>query len=125
MLAGDNFGSLTLIDISRKLVQDRFKVPGFEGRRILSLSSCTLEWAGTQLTYVAVCARACPSVKVLAFKHQDCKLRCLYSLNLIPDLANPETPELNADQSYLNFPAEVKLSLDCAFLAVTLASGEV
>lgn len=97
VVTGDNFGTLVLIDVARKLVQDRFKVPAFEGRRIISISSCTVEWAGTQLTYVAACARGVAQVQVMVFKHQDCKLKHLYSLNLIPDLANPETPELNAD----------------------------
>jgi hypothetical protein len=49
----------------------------------------------------------------------------MYALNLIPELANPETPELNSDQRYSKFPYEVKLSMDCVFLSVTLANGEV
>ncbi len=61
----------------------------------------------------------------MVFKHSDCKFKHLYSLNCVPELANPETPELNVDQKYTKFPYEVKLSLDCVFLAVTLASGEV
>jgi hypothetical protein len=43
----------------------------------------------------------------------------------VPELLNPETPELNSEQKYSKFPFEVKLSLDCVFMAVTLANGEV
>lgn len=43
----------------------------------------------------------------------------------MPDLQNPENPELNSEQKYSKFPFEVKLSLDCVFMAVTLANGEV
>ena len=49
----------------------------------------------------------------------------MHSLNLIPELANPLEPELNHEQKYLNFPCEVKLSMDSAFLAVTTVGGEV
>ena len=49
----------------------------------------------------------------------------MYSFNLIPELINPETPEINNDQKYSRFPYEVKLSMDFVFLAVTLANGEV
>ena len=95
ILCGDNFGEVQLVDISRKLVLDRFKVPGFMSRRIISLTSSSIEWVGAQLTYVAVVARGSPIVNILAFKHNENKLRRLYSLNVMPDLPNPETPEQN------------------------------
>lgn len=63
---------LSLIDSSRKLVIDRFKIPQIVGRRIISLSSSTIEWVGTQLTYVAVVARGCATVHIVVFKHSDC-----------------------------------------------------
>ena len=104
---------------------DRFKVPGFESRRIISIASNSIEWVGTQLTYVVVVARGSPILNILAFKHNENKLRRLYSINLLPDLPNPEQPELNEKQSYLEFPYQVKLSMDGVFLAVTLLTGAV
>lgn len=97
VIAGDNFGQLSLVDTQRKLVIDRFKIPALQGRRIIALSSCTIEWVGTQLTYVAVAARGHAQVHIVVFKHSDCKFKHLYAFNLIPDLANPDQPELNAD----------------------------
>ena len=103
-MTGDNFGEVQLVDTSRKLVLDKFKVPGFESRRIISITSSSIDWVGTQLSYVAVIARGSPIVNILAFKHNENKLRRLYSLNLLPELENPEQPELNTRQSYLDFP---------------------
>lgn len=74
---------------------DRFTIPQFENRRIISLSSSTIEWVGTQLTYVAVAARGSARVDIVVFKHSDCKFKHMYSFNMCPDLANPENPELN------------------------------
>ena len=125
ILTGDNFGEVQLIDTSRKLVLDKFKVPGFDGRRIISISSSSVEWVGTQLTYVAVIARGSPFVNILIFKHNENKIRRLYSLNTLPELPNPEQPEMNDKQSYLDFPYVVKLSLDGVFLAVTQLTGAV
>ena len=122
---GDNFGTVSIVDTTRKIVVDRFKIPSLNGRRVLSISSATIDWVGTQLTYVAVVARGSPQVHILTFKHSDCKLKHSYSLNLIPELQNLETPELNNEQKYLKFPYEVKLSQEFAFMAVTLVSGEV
>jgi hypothetical protein len=45
--AGDNFGTVSIIDTTRKIVIDRFKIPSLNGRRILSISSATIEWVGT------------------------------------------------------------------------------
>jgi hypothetical protein len=74
---------------------------------------------------VAAVARGSPSVQIVIFKHSDCKFHHLYGLNLVPELQNPATPELNQEQKYTKFPCDVKLSMDCVFLAVTLCSGEV
>ena len=74
---------------------------------------------------MAVLARGSPVLNILAFKHNENKLRRLYSVNLMPDLANPEQPELNERQSYRSFPFECKLSMDGVFLAVTMLTGEV
>ena len=62
---------------------------------------------------------------IVVFKHSDCKFKHVYSFNMCPELANPETPELNDKQTYARFPYEVKLSVDCVFLAVVLCNGEV
>jgi hypothetical protein len=97
IVAGDNFGQITVLDVHRKIVMDKLKLPGFEGRRIISISTCSFEWAGTQLTYIAAIARASALVHIAVFKHSDCKLKALYILNLLPDLANPLEPELNSD----------------------------
>lgn len=83
------------MDISRKLVLDRIKVTGFEKRRIISITSSSIEWVGAQLTYAAVVARGSPIVNILAFKHNENKLRRLYSFNILPELANPDAPETN------------------------------
>lgn len=70
-------------------------------------------------------ARGSPIVNILAFKHNENKLRRLYSLNVMPELANPETPEINERQTYHEFPSAVKLSMDGVFLSVTLMNGAV
>lgn len=62
VIAGDNFGTISVIDITRKLTVDRFKVTGMQSRRIIAVSTYTVEWAGTQLTYIAVVARGCTTV---------------------------------------------------------------
>ena len=89
------------------------------------MTSSSIEWVGTQLTYIVVVARGSPIINILAFKHNENKLRRLYSLNLLPDLPNPEQPELNEKQGYLDFPYQAKLSMDGVFLAVTLLTGAV
>ncbi len=86
MAVGDNFGTVSIVDTTRKIVVDRFKIPSLNGRRILSLSSATIDWVGTQLSYVTVVARGSPQVHILTFKHSDCKLKHSYSLNLVPEL---------------------------------------
>ena len=85
-MTGDNFGEVQLIDTSRKLVLDKLKVPGFESRRIVSITSSSIEWVGTQLSYVAVIARGSPLINILVFKHNENKLKRMYSLNLLPEL---------------------------------------
>lgn len=104
---------------------DSFKVPGYESRRVLDISSCTIEWVGTYLTYIAVVARGTSIINILVFKHNENKLRVLYTINLCPELANPERPELNPNQSYKDMPFKVKLSVDAVFLAVTMLNGAV
>lgn len=95
VIAGDNFGTISVIDTNRKLTVERFKVSGMTSRRIIALSSYTVEWAGTQLTYVAVVARGCTTIQILCFKHNDCKLKEMHSLNVDPAMQNQVEPELN------------------------------
>ena len=95
IIIGDNQGQLILVDVSRKLVLDRFQVPNCEGRRIISISSSSLEWVGTQLTYIACCARGSPIINIVIFKHNENKMRQLYTINILPELQNPEKPEDN------------------------------
>jgi len=64
-------------------------------------------------------------VHIVVFKHSDCKFKHIYSFNMCPELANTENPEMNEKQTYSKLPYEVKLSMDCVFLAVTLCNGEV
>ena len=125
LITGDNTGQLVLVDVSQKRVLNRFQVPNCEGRRIMSVSSCSVEWVGTQLTYIACCVRGSPVINIVVFKHNDNVMKQMYTINILPDLANPDKPESNADQTYRDFPFEVKLSLDGVFLAVTQMTGDV
>ena len=125
ILAGTNHGSVVLIDTAGKRAMDTFQIPSFIGRRIIDISTATIDWVGTQLTYVAVVARGSPIVQVLIFKNSENKLRQLYSINTCPEITNPETPEANPGQTYRDFPSKVKLSLDFSFLAVTTCNGAV
>jgi len=67
----------------------------FNGRRILSISTASVVWVDTKLTYIAVIARGSPLVKVLCYKNNENKLILFYSLNMCPLLANPDSLETN------------------------------
>lgn len=95
MLIGDKHGNVHLFESSRKLINDKKQV--FEGRRILQISTCTLQWMDTKLTYAAVIARGSPFVKILAFKHYENKFTHLYNLNVCPHLPNPDSLESNPE----------------------------
>ena len=125
VLVGDNRGQVTLLDVSRKTILDKFPVPHLEGRRIVSLSSFSIEWVGTQLTYVAVVARGSPIVSVLIFKHNENKIRLLYTINTLPAFEHPYAPESVDEVDYKNFPIEAKYSLDGIFMAVTIQNGSI
>eukprot|EP00347_Sterkiella_histriomuscorum_P023831 403333237 len=134
VLVGDKFGNLILFDASRKLILDKKQLWGQidtqtnqqgHPRRIQHISTCTLTWMDTKLTYVSVIARGSPIVKILAFKHNENKIYHLYNLNVCPTLANPDNLEMNVDQSYLELPSETKISMDFQFMSVTSFSGEV
>lgn len=93
VLLGDKFGQLILFDSGRKMVLDKKQLWGLldpqtntqtHPRRICHISTATLSWMDTKLTYVSVVARGSPFVKILAFKHNESKLVHLYNLNIAP-----------------------------------------
>jgi len=125
LIFGDKFGSVHLMDISRKLILDKKALPKYEGRRILNIATACLEWIDTRLIYCAIVARGSPIVSIVCFKHNENKLYHLYSLNTCPELENPDQLELNEGQTYLMLPSEVKMSVDGEFLTVTSFDGSV
>ena len=91
VLIGNKYGQVELFDASRKLMLD--KKPLYETpnpRQIISISTASLVWLDTKLTYVSVVARANPVVKIIVFKHNENKLYHIYNLNTCPSLANPD-----------------------------------
>ena len=67
------------------------------GRRVQNISTATLTWMDTKLSYAAVIARGSPQVKILCYKHNENKLHLLYTLNTCPTLVNPDNLEANLD----------------------------
>ena len=123
LILGDNFGSVHLFDVSRKLALDKLAIPRHQGRRILNISSATIEWIDTRLTYIAVIARGSPVISIIAFKQNENKLYHLNSINMCPELENTDELEKNEGQTYRMLPSEGKLSQDCEFLQVTNFDG--
>ena len=78
VVLGDKFGSLHLLDVSRKLLLDKIQLFEAPPKRITGLASATIIWAETKLTFVAVLARASPVIKIIGFKHNENKLIQLY-----------------------------------------------
>ena len=68
IVTGDKTGSISLMDVSKKTCFDTKKIEAYKGRRIVSISSCCLEWLDTTLIYIAVVARASPIVSILVCK---------------------------------------------------------
>lgn len=91
----------------------------------MSISTATITWLDTKLTYIAVAARANPIIKILVMKHNENKMYHIYNINTSPALPNTDQLDANPDQSYLELPAEVKLSLDVQFLTFTTFAGDV
>jgi len=83
------------MDVSRKIILDKIEIEIYKSRRITNISTCTVEWTDTKLTYAAIIARGSPVVSIIAFKHNENKLYNLYSLNMCPDLENPDCLEKN------------------------------
>ena len=95
-MIGDKFGVLHLLDVGRKLILDKkalFDTP--TPRRILNISTSTIVWVDTKLTYASVIARGSPFIKIVCFKHNENKFHLLYNINICPHLANPDHLELN------------------------------
>lgn len=113
------------MDVSRKLVLDKMQIEKFKGRRIQNISTATLQWVDTKLTYMVVVARGSPLVSIICFKHNENKLYSLYTLNSCPSFENPDELERNDGQTYLKLPSETKLSLDCDFLSIISYDGAV
>ena len=125
LILGDKFGAIHLFDVSRKLALDKIVLPRYTGRRIQSISTATLEWTDTRLTYTAIIARGSPIISIVCFKQNENKLIHFNSINMCPDLENSDQLELNDKQTYLMLPSECKLSLDCEFLQVTNFDGTI
>lgn len=64
---------------------------------MINISTCSLVWIDTKLTYVSVVARASPIVKILVFKHNENKLYHIYNINMNPNLANPDALDSNPE----------------------------
>jgi hypothetical protein len=97
LVLGDKFGQIHLFDVSRKLVLDKMVLPKYEGRRIQHIATASLEWVDTTLTYLAVIARGTPIISIVVFKQNENKLYHFNSINMCPDLPNPEALEKNPD----------------------------
>ena len=113
------------MDVSRKIILDKLAIERYEGRRIISISTAALEWVDTRLCYTAVVARGSPIITILVFKHNENKLKSLYSINVCAALENPDKLEMNEGQTYTMLPSEVKFSLDAEFLSVICFDGSV
>ena len=47
ILIGDNMGKIHMMDIQKKILLDSFDLPECDGRRVLNIHSCTVDWVGT------------------------------------------------------------------------------
>lgn len=73
VILGDKFGCISLFDSSRKLVLDK-KALFDPVRSILHISTSTIQWVDTKLTYISVIGKGSGYVKILVFKHNENKL---------------------------------------------------
>lgn len=127
LVAGDKFGTVSLVDVTKNKVIDSKALESYKGRKIVSLTTCSLEWLEVRLTYVAVVARASPVISIMCFKSNEQKMHHVYSINLEKDDAIENINELEQveNYSYAKLPAEAKFSNDFEFLAVTTYDGSV
>jgi hypothetical protein len=87
VIIGDKFGAIHLFDVTRKLILDKKLL--FEAnspRRILNISTSTILWVDSKLTYISVIARGSPCVKIVCFKHNENKMHLMYKINMCPHL---------------------------------------
>lgn len=70
-------------------------------------------------------ARGSPFIEVLVFKHNENKVRLLYTINTCPELENPLKLESNSKQTYLMLPCNCTFSLDGEFMQTTNHEGRV
>ena len=91
------------------------------------MSLAALEWLDSRLVYVAVVARASPIIHVLVYRGSENKFYHAYSLNTCSDIPSDKLDEIETVEniSYAKMPAEVQLSPDGEFMAVTTFDGEV
>ena len=89
VVIGDKFGTIHLLDVSRKLLLAKVDIEKFHGRRITSIATACLDWVDTRLIYVAVVARASPYVTIFCFKNNETKIYPLYTINICPEIENP------------------------------------
>jgi len=125
MLLGDNFGAVHLLDVSRKLILDKIELERFKTRRIINISTATLEWIDTKLTYAAIVARGSPLVSIVCMKHNENKIYHLYTINTCPELENSDSLESNNGQTYLMLPQSTKISMDGEFMSIVSFNGRV
>ena len=116
MIFGDRMGSISLYDISRKMVLSKKEVS--PGHRITSLTAETLHSGEVSITTVAVVARGDPIVYVYRYRSNDGKLH----LSHVIQVSNVEPQE---GKSVGDFPLEVKLSKYGLILAVILHNGSI
>lgn len=91
----------------------------------MNVSTCTLEWIDTRITYAAIVARGSPFVEIVVFKHNENKLYRIFSINNCTELENPENLEQNPNQTYHVLPSNTSLSMDGEFLQITSFDGRV
>ena len=98
VVIGNKFGLVELFDASRKLMLDKkalYESPN--PRQIINMSTASLVWLDTKLTYISVVARANPIIKILVFKHSENKLYHVYNLNACPTLPNQDQLDSNPE----------------------------
>ena len=119
---GDKFGTIHMLDSSRKIVLDKQTI--FSERRIVDISSASIPWVDTFLSTIVVIARASPEIKILYNKNNESKMYHYYTIKGVsPDVLDDGV--VKPETSYLNFPSKIKISKDGLFLLVTTYGGKV
>lgn len=119
---GDKFGTIHMLDSSRKIVLDKQNI--FSDKRIVDITSASIPWVDTFLSTIVVIARGSPEIKILYNKNNESKMYNYYTIKGI----SPEVLDdgvVKPETSYLNFPCKVKISKDGLFLLITTYGGKV